>query len=103
MEKVLSYNEFISEGAQVAPEVAIAMSIASTAQKLKDLKTDMMEEPEKRVITQAKMEVELEKIDAFNAKKRLMTAQEFEEQRKEREKVKALRDKAAESIKKAKK
>jgi hypothetical protein len=103
MEKVLSYNEFISEGAEVAPEIAIAMSIAATAQKLKALKTDMMEEPEKRVITQAKMEVELEKIDAFNAKKKLMTAQEFEEQRKEREKVKALRDKAAESRKKAKK
>jgi hypothetical protein len=103
MKVVLSYDEFVSEGAKVAPEVAIAQNIANTAKKVQDLQKDIVEEPEKRIITQAKIQVELEKIDALHAKKKLMTAQEFEEQRKVREKTKALRDKATEASRKAKK
>ena len=104
MAKVLSYEDFLNEGKPyVDPKVAIQQNIAKQAVKVAELKKDIAEEPEKAVLTKAKIAVELEKIDAMKAKKNLLTAKDFEEQRKEREKAQALRDKASEAARKANK
>jgi hypothetical protein len=96
MKPVLRYEDFLKEHVgYVAPEIAIAKGIYTQNVKINDLKKDMMEKPEQRNLIQAKIEVELEKIDSLQAKKNLLTAKEFEEQRKEREKAKKLREKAA--------
>jgi hypothetical protein len=95
MSSVLNFNDFLNEKAFVAPEIAIAQSIAAQNEKIASLKKEMMEKPEQRDFILAKINVELEKIDSLQAKKNLLTAKEFEEQRKEREKAQKLRDKAA--------
>lgn len=97
MNKVLSYEDFTNESfkAFVSPEIVIAQGIAKTNEKIAALKKEMMEKPEQRDFILAKIQVELEKIDALTAKKNLLTAKEFEVQRKEREKAQKARDKAA--------
>lgn len=101
MKKVLTFSEFLAEGAAVvSPHIKIAKNIAATVNKVAALKKAIVEAPEKRVITTAKIQVELEKVDALQAQKTLLSAQDFEEQRAEREKVAKLRDKVASANKK---
>lgn len=95
MGKVLSYSEFLAEGAAINPAVKIAQNIAGVAVKVATLKKEIVEAPEKRVITTAKIGVEIAKLSALNAQKVLLNAKDFEEQRSERAKLAKLRDKAS--------
>ena len=103
MSNVLSFEDFLNEGKPyVDPKVKIQQNIAKQASKVADLKKEVVKEPEKAIITKAKIAVELEKIDSMIAQKNLLNAKDFEEQRKAREKANALRDKASEAARKAK-
>jgi len=102
MKHVHTFEGFLIEVVKpyVDPHTVIAQSIAATNAKITALKKDMMDKPEQRDFTMAKIQVELEKIDMLQAKKNMLAAKDIEEERKEREKLKKLRSKAADARKK---
>jgi len=102
MKHIHTFEHFLNEVIKpyVDPHVAIAQGIAATNAKIGDLKKAMMEKPEQRDFTMAKIQVELEKIDMLQAKKNMLVAKDMEEQRKEREKLKKMRDKARDAANK---
>jgi len=97
MKHLHTFDGFLNEVAKpyVDPHVAIAQNIAATYAKIADLKKLILDKPEQRDFTMAKIQVELEKIDMLQAKKNMLAAKDMEEQRKEQEKMEKLRDKAA--------
>lgn len=98
MKHLHTFDDFLNEKIMkpvISPELQFAQGIAGTNEKIAALKLQMAEKPEQRDFILAKIKVELEKIDSILAKKNLLTAKEFETQRKEREKGQKLRDKAA--------
>lgn len=98
MKPIKTFEEFMAESAKapaVPPMIAISQGISAQTAKISDLKKEIAEKPEQRDYIVAKIQVELEKIDSLNAKKNLLVAKDFETKRKEMEKAKDLREKAA--------
>ena len=92
---VKTFEEFMSEAADVPPMIAFSQGISASKVKIADLKKEIAEKPEQRDYIVAKIQVELEKIDSLNAKKNLLIAKDSEAKRKEMEKAKSIREKAA--------
>jgi len=102
MKHIKTFESFLNEavGPPVSPEVAIRMSAQATMNKIADLKNELREKPEQRDFIEAKIKVEMEKLDVIIAKKNLLTAKEREEIRKEKEKARAQMEKEREKIRK---
>lgn len=97
---VKTFEEFIFEEAAVSPMIVISQGVSAQNAKISALKKEMSEKPEQRDYIVAKIQVELEKIDSLHAKKNLLIAKDSEAKRKEMDKAKKLREKAAAAAKK---
>ena len=102
MKHIHNFESFINEaaGPVVAPEVAMRMNAQASMAKIADLKKEMMDKPEQRDFIEAKIKVEMEKLDMIVAKKNLLTAKEREELRKTRDKARAAAEKEKAAVRK---
>jgi hypothetical protein len=102
MKHIPTFESFLNEayGPPVSPEVGMRMSAQAAMTKINDLKKELLDKPEQRDFIEAKIKIEMEKLDMIVAKKNLLTAKEREEIRKDKEKARSAMEKEKEKLRK---
>jgi len=98
------FEQFLTEGANSSPEQRIEQSIQKTREKIASLRTQVIDNPEKKEVLLATIDVEQEKLDVMIANLDLYKTKERfatkEENRKRTEKIMKERTKKRAAIEK---